>query len=234
MDRDIVAIQIGCDNCGGRHLTKDCDVPMEDVAYVNQQPNNYGRGNFNRPNNNFNNNRSSQPAFQQTQPRLFKPSTSSTQPPPDSSQVVATGSKLELLLTQFVSNQLQINEKNDVIHEEHNQAFRHQQASIQNLEKDVAKIAKMLSGRPMGSMPSNTETNPRKEQAKAITTRSGKEVKSPPFPNFYTDNTVDDLQVTKEKEVESEKEAEKPKEAEIVKEKIPSKPVVKPYSPRIP
>ena len=37
----------------------------------------------------------------------------------------------------------------------------------------------MLSSRPQGSLPRNTETNPR-EQANAITLRCGKELQDPP------------------------------------------------------
>ncbi|XP_022883158.1 uncharacterized protein LOC111399906 [Olea europaea var. sylvestris] len=50
--------------------------------------------------------------------------------------------------------------------------FQNQQASIKNLEQQVGQIAAALSGRAQGTLPSNTETNP-KEQVKAITTRSG-------------------------------------------------------------
>ncbi|XP_052203119.1 uncharacterized protein LOC127808586 [Diospyros lotus] len=57
--------------------------------------------------------------------------------------------------------------------------FQNQEASIRNLEVQVGQIAKMLSSRPQGSLPSNTETNPR-EQANAIMLRSGKELQDPP------------------------------------------------------
>ena len=57
--------------------------------------------------------------------------------------------------------------------------FQNQEASIRNLEVQVEQIAKMLSSRPQGSLPSNTETNPRK-RANAITLRSGKELQDPP------------------------------------------------------
>lgn len=50
--------------------------------------------------------------------------------------------------------------------------FQNQQASIKNLEQQVGQIATALSGRAQGTLPSNTETNP-KEQVKVITIRSG-------------------------------------------------------------
>ncbi|XP_052189942.1 uncharacterized protein LOC127799752 [Diospyros lotus] len=58
--------------------------------------------------------------------------------------------------------------------------FQNQEASIRNLEVQVGKIAKMLSSRPQGSLPSNTETNPR-EEANAIMLRSGQELQDPPI-----------------------------------------------------
>ncbi|CAL1386490.1 unnamed protein product [Linum trigynum] len=50
-----------------------------------------------------------------------------------------------------------------------------QQASISNIELQMTNLAKMLSERPPGTLPSNTENNP-KEQLKVITLRSGKEI----------------------------------------------------------
>ncbi|KAG8486462.1 hypothetical protein CXB51_019744 [Gossypium anomalum] len=47
------------------------------------------------------------------------------------------------------------------------------QASIQELENQIGQLAKMILERPQGSLPSNTEPNP-KEHVKAVTLRSGK------------------------------------------------------------
>ncbi|KAL5555523.1 hypothetical protein UlMin_037759 [Ulmus minor] len=53
--------------------------------------------------------------------------------------------------------------------------FRNQGASIRNLEHQVGEISKLLTERTQGAFPSNTKRNPR-DQAKAITLRSGKEL----------------------------------------------------------
>ncbi|KAL5574205.1 hypothetical protein UlMin_023802 [Ulmus minor] len=53
--------------------------------------------------------------------------------------------------------------------------FRNQGASIRKLEHQVGEISKLLTERAQGALPSNTERNPR-EEAKAITLRSGKEL----------------------------------------------------------
>ena len=53
--------------------------------------------------------------------------------------------------------------------------FQNTEASIKNLETQIGQLAKMFSERTQGTLPSNTETNPR-EHVKAITIRSGKEL----------------------------------------------------------
>lgn len=46
---------------------------------------------------------------------------------------------------------------------------------MKNLENQVAQIAKTLAERLLGSLPSNTEVNP-KESLKSVTLRIGKEL----------------------------------------------------------
>ncbi|KAI3775968.1 hypothetical protein L1987_45728 [Smallanthus sonchifolius] len=53
--------------------------------------------------------------------------------------------------------------------------LRNQKASIQTIENQVGQITKLLSERPQGCLPSNTETNP-KAHVKAITLRSGRAI----------------------------------------------------------
>lgn len=48
--------------------------------------------------------------------------------------------------------------------------LKNQQASIQGLENQRSQLAKLVSEKPQGSFPRNTETNPR-EQLHAITVR---------------------------------------------------------------
>jgi len=51
--------------------------------------------------------------------------------------------------------------------------LKNQAAAIHNLEVHISQISSMLSNRPHGSLPSNTEVNPKK-YVKAITLRSEK------------------------------------------------------------
>ena len=54
-----------------------------------------------------------------------------------------------------------------------NTNLKNQVAAIHNLEVQMSQIFSLLSNRPQGSLPSNTEVNP-KEHIKAITLRSEK------------------------------------------------------------
>ncbi|XP_073138025.1 uncharacterized protein [Henckelia pumila] len=57
--------------------------------------------------------------------------------------------------------------------------MKNQDASIKNLENQIGKLAKTISSRDQGTLPSDTEKNP-KEQVKAIELRSGKTVEPAP------------------------------------------------------
>ncbi|XP_039116603.1 uncharacterized protein LOC120252498 [Dioscorea cayenensis subsp. rotundata] len=65
-----------------------------------------------------------------------------------------------------------------------NTVLRNVQASIQSLENQVGQLSRANSERPPGSLPSNTENNPR-EHLKAITLRSGKQM--PKYAKFMKD-----------------------------------------------
>lgn len=57
--------------------------------------------------------------------------------------------------------------------------IKSQAMAIKNLETQMGQMASILNNRPQGSLPSTTETNPRregKEKCQAITLRSGKKV----------------------------------------------------------
>ncbi|KAI3819085.1 hypothetical protein L1987_12908 [Smallanthus sonchifolius] len=89
-------------------------------------------------------------------------------------------SSLEDMVARLLSNsesQNQLAEKQNRYMEEcfhtHETELRNQKASIQTIENQVGQIAKLLSERPPGGLPSNTEPNP-KAHVKAITTRSGR------------------------------------------------------------
>ncbi|PPR81294.1 hypothetical protein GOBAR_AA39420 [Gossypium barbadense] len=57
-------------------------------------------------------------------------------------------------------------------------ALKNQQASIQGLETQISQLSKLISERPQGSLPSNTEPNPR-EQLNTINTQDDKGLVEP-------------------------------------------------------
>ncbi|XP_073300504.1 uncharacterized protein [Primulina huaijiensis] len=78
-------------------------------------------------------------------------------------------SNLEQMMSKFISS-------TETRHQ-------NQDASIKGLENQIGQLAKMIASREPGTLPSNTENNP-KEQVKAIELKSGKckIVIPPPFP----------------------------------------------------
>ena len=73
---------------------------------------------------------------------------------------------------------LQLTNNTDKFMTETRTNFQNQAAQIRNLEAQIGQLANMYGGRQQGNLPSNTEVNP-KEQCKAITLRSGKELETP-------------------------------------------------------
>ncbi|PPR94415.1 hypothetical protein GOBAR_AA26254 [Gossypium barbadense] len=57
-------------------------------------------------------------------------------------------------------------------------AIKNQQASIQSLETQIGQLAKLISERPQGTLPSITETNPR-EQLHAIAVQDNEKLEEP-------------------------------------------------------
>ncbi|KAJ0985464.1 hypothetical protein J5N97_003820 [Dioscorea zingiberensis] len=107
--------------------------------------------------------------------------------------------------------------------------IRNLQATVHNLENQIRQMAKSLAERPQGSLPGNTEENPRGEQCKAITLRSGKEVElSVTKPPVNTPIEIEDSEpVVNSEEVKKGK--DKPLEASPVP---PYRPPV-PYQTRL-
>ena len=115
------------------------------------------------------------------------------------------------MITKFIQTSEQRQQSTDA-------TLRNHEAFIHNLENQVGQIAKLLSERPQGSLPGNTEPNPR-EQLKAVTLRSGKELKS---------NVGNEPDILDKKSFEAEK--GKPSDVEDVNERVS----LQPYKPTIP
>ncbi|GJV89791.1 reverse transcriptase domain-containing protein [Tanacetum coccineum] len=120
---------------------------------------------------------------------------------------------------------------------------KNHQASIQNLKAKFDRLADKQSGRPSGSLPSNTQPNPkgssskpyqppqaRNEHVNAVFTRSGKTYDPPVNPNDQPNDSETPINFDSDDEDEEPTPQPKPKEPKPVKET----PIPKPYKPKIP
>ncbi|KAK1429674.1 hypothetical protein QVD17_11888 [Tagetes erecta] len=119
-------------------------------------------------------------------------------------------SNLEDMMAQFLSTAETRHQNSEARHDQaeaRQQQFqnelRSQGSAIRGMENQMGQIAKLLSEREAGKLPSNTETNP-KEHCKAVTLRSGKttkdaEMASTSKPNVEEDeiNVQDEVQTTR-------------------------------------
>ncbi|GKC01458.1 hypothetical protein Tco_0987594 [Tanacetum coccineum] len=115
--------------------------------------------------------------------------------------------------------------------------LKHHQASIQNIEAKFDKLANKQSGRPTGSLLSNTQPNPKgssskpyqppkasNEHVNAIITRSGKSYDPPDNPNDQQNDSETPINFDIDDEDDEPTPQPKPKIPEPVKEtptKIP-------------
>lgn len=109
---------------------------------------------------------------------------------------------------------------NDTKFQNQEAMIQSQATTIRNLETQMGNLANIMADRAQGTLPSNTEWNPR-EYAKAITLRSGTELPE-----------VENKDVDQSKESKTKEKAPQP--TEPVEPPIASKPEVVPYKPRIP
>ncbi|GKV23246.1 hypothetical protein SLEP1_g32996 [Rubroshorea leprosula] len=147
------------------HASVECQVGNS-VQSSNEQANfvsSGGRFNFNPYSNTYNPRWRSHPNFSWSNNQVRVPLGFQQQNQQEKKP------NLEELVHKFVSS-IEARFQNQEIR------FQNQDAAIQNIETQLGLIADMVSGRVQGGLPSNSEKNPR-EQLKAITLRSGKELK---------------------------------------------------------
>ncbi|GJS78718.1 reverse transcriptase domain-containing protein [Tanacetum coccineum] len=120
---------------------------------------------------------------------------------------------------------------------------KNHQASIQNLETKFDRLADKQSGRPSGSLPSNTQPNPkghnskayqppqsRNEHVNAVFTRSGKSYNPPVNPNDQQNDSGNPINFDSDEENEEPTPQPKTQNSKSVKETL----LPKPYKPKIP
>jgi hypothetical protein len=157
------AIHTACDFCYENHTSEECQVgnPFSQAEHA------HFVSNYSRQNNpysaTYNPSWRNHPNFSWNNQTLMKNPVM-----PSSSEHMKEKSKLEEAMTQLANNTSRFMTETKT-------NLQNQAASIRNLEVQVGQLANMLTGRQQGTLPSTTEINP-KEQCKAITLRSAKEV----------------------------------------------------------
>src|SRR5262249_34728926 len=217
-----------CELCGTPgHKSVECQAgnpfaqPIEQVDYA---------GNFQRPpqnnpySNTYNPGWRNHPNFSwsnQQNPRPPPPGYNQTHPPQQQKP------SLEDLMSKFISTS--------------EARFQNQEASIKNLETQIGQLAKMMFERVQGTLPSNTEPNPR-GQVNAIFLGSVGEHHSEPLEfetNKLEEHKIETLSEQKDEgALELGKQAEtneKPleKEGEKKKSRLFADEPIKEYKPRI-
>ncbi|XP_075507576.1 uncharacterized protein LOC142544410 [Primulina tabacum] len=162
--------EILCEKCGCEHFVKDCQD--DNPFYVQNEPSVNQVGVHNRPKNDpysntYNPGWRQHPNFswdgQNSQNRPQGGEPYGKQPMYRSDPPREDKSNLEQMMSKFISST--------------ETRLQNQDASIKGLENQIGQLAKMIASREPGTLPSNTETNP-KEQVKAIELKSGKVLES--------------------------------------------------------
>ncbi|KAL5563687.1 hypothetical protein UlMin_033434 [Ulmus minor] len=159
-----------CVLCNGTHRFESCPSNPESVCYVgnvnrsnNPFSNTYNPGWRQHPNFSWSNQGAGQGSNPAPQRPQFPPGFQQQQKPQTSKFL----SSMESFLKEYMA-------RNDAV-------IQSQTASLRNLENQVGQLANELKNRPLGTLPSNTESPNRdgKEHCKAITLRGGKTLEAP-------------------------------------------------------
>ncbi|XP_039121320.1 uncharacterized protein LOC120258044 [Dioscorea cayenensis subsp. rotundata] len=169
---------LSCETCGAGHATVQCpisialDAPVETVDYVGGAP----RGQGNPYGNTYNPRWRNHPNFSWGQQQQHRPPQPQGLPPQPLQQPEKKFTTEDVLARFMIHTEAKFVNINNQFAEV-NTVLRNVQASIPLLENQVGQLARANSERPPGSLPSNTENNPR-EHLKAVTLRSGKQVEA--------------------------------------------------------
>ncbi|KAJ9558444.1 hypothetical protein OSB04_013058 [Centaurea solstitialis] len=165
--KSVHALQVGCEECNGLHLTKDFPnrrmMTPEEVNYIN-------RGDYQGR---WNNNRN----FIPRPPGFFAPNQQNQRP--DGEPRVS----IEDRILQFMDAQKKLND-------EVGSYLRNHQSTIQNLELQVGRVSQMLSERTQGELPTQTQVNPKVENAKPMLMMTGEPSKKK-WTDIYTKKYVE-------------------------------------------
>ena len=189
-----------CDFCGGGgHQSQDC---QEGNPFAHAEQANYMQ-NFQRGQGNFNGNQFYNPNWR-NHPNLSW----SNNPQQPQQQQRFEPQQQRRSPEDMLSKYIEANEAR----------MKNQEASIKNIETQIGQLTNLLTNRAPGALPSDTEKNPR-EQANAITLRSGTKYDEPRMKEAEAQEKEKDVDPQKEGDAEDE-EAERAKEKARVDQRV--------------
>ena len=181
-----------CEFCGGQHNSTECqsgNQNVEQAQYVSrfnqsqpQQQGHYGGNNYHNQNqgqgwrNNQNQNSPNNQGYGWRNSQNNMPSTRVSEPLHEKKV------DLEQALAQMLTSHTAFMNETKANMQQQATQLNNQAAQLRNFEVQMGQMASLLTERQQGSLPSNSEVNPRgegKEYCKAITLRSGKELEIP-------------------------------------------------------
>ncbi|KAL7609424.1 hypothetical protein Lser_V15G10314 [Lactuca serriola] len=170
MDQTIHAIRVGCENCNGPHLTRDCNLDENGNKKVQVC---YSSGDrydehWRKPKKEWipyeEYKKAEEEKLRQKGRGFYQKEEPAQERKPS----------LEEMLTKFVVASEMRHSDHDAAIQETRTMLRNQQASIHNIETQLGQLAQQINQRSSGEFPSKTENNPRGTHINIVTTRSGK------------------------------------------------------------
>ncbi|KAL4302122.1 hypothetical protein GQ457_10G012280 [Hibiscus cannabinus] len=191
--QEVKALDTFCDQCGSNHDASECGQQVESSYYagnnnINNMSNTYNLAWRNHPNFSWKNQNNTLNPQQPTQPGFQNQPRQNQQPLPRQEFQQPTEYKnLENTLNQFMAQTSayiartdRFIQKTDAFMDQTEMKLQNHDATLKSLETQVAQISQILSSRPIGGFPSDTEVckGATHEQCNTITTRSGKILKN--------------------------------------------------------
>ena len=178
-----------CEFCGGQHHSTECQSGnpiVEQAQYVSwfnqnqsQQQGSYGGNNYQNQNqgqgwlNNQNQNSQNNQGYGWRNNQNNMPSNRASEPPPEKKV------DLEQALAQMLTSHSAFMNETKANMQQQATQLNNQAAQLRSLEVQMGQMANLLTERQLGSLPSNSEVNPRRdgnEHVKAVMLRSSKEL----------------------------------------------------------
>ncbi|KAK8628149.1 hypothetical protein V6N13_063861 [Hibiscus sabdariffa] len=191
--QEVKALDAFCDQCGSNHDASECGQQVESSCYVgnfnrNNMSNTYNPAWRNHPNfswknqnNTLNPQQPTQTGFQ-NQPRQNQQTLprQEFQQPTDYKSLENTLNQFMAQTSAYMARTDRFIQKTDAFMDRTEMKLQNHDATLKSLETQVGQISQILSSRPIGGFPSDTEVakGATHEQCNAITTRSGKILKN--------------------------------------------------------